>query len=62
MEKIDRDRFDAARSLTSGLKAKSRLRREGLKRVAASSSPVLRSAAMTTWREGVAAPENPYPL
>ena len=40
MEKIDRDPFDAARSLTGGLKAKSRARREGLKALAESSSPV----------------------
>jgi hypothetical protein len=40
MEKIDRDPFDAARSLTGGLKAKSRARREGLKVLAESSSPV----------------------
>jgi hypothetical protein len=39
MGKIDRNSFDAARSLTSGLKAKSRARRESLKRLAASSSP-----------------------
>jgi DNA modification methylase len=40
MEKIDRDPFDAARSLTGSLKTKSRRRREGLKLLAASSSPV----------------------
>jgi DNA modification methylase len=38
MEKIDHDPFDAARSLTGGLKTKSRRRREDLKRLAASSS------------------------
>jgi|HubBroStandDraft_4_1064222.scaffolds.fasta_scaffold235574_2 hypothetical protein len=40
MEKIDRDPFDAARSLTGSLKTKSRRRREDLKLLAASSSPV----------------------
>jgi hypothetical protein len=40
MGKIDRSFPEAARSLTGGLKAKSRRRREGLKLLAASSSPV----------------------
>jgi DNA modification methylase len=40
MGKIDRSFPEAARSLTGGLKVKSRARREGLKRLAASSSPV----------------------
>ena len=39
MGKIDRNSFEAARSLTGGLKAKSRQRRETLGRMAASSSP-----------------------
>jgi ParB-like chromosome segregation protein Spo0J len=39
MGKIDRNSFDAARSLTGGLKAKSRRRRESLKRLAASAAP-----------------------
>jgi DNA modification methylase len=39
MGKIDRDSLDAARSLTSGLKAKSRRRRESLGRLTASSPP-----------------------
>jgi len=40
MGKIDRSFPEAARSLTGGLKAKSRRRREGLKLLAPSSSPV----------------------
>jgi ParB-like nuclease domain len=40
MGKIDRSFSEAARSLTGGLKAKNRRRREGLKLLAASSSPV----------------------
>jgi DNA modification methylase len=39
MGKIDRNSFEAAQSLTGGLKAKSRRRRVGLGRLAASSSP-----------------------
>jgi DNA modification methylase len=39
MGKIDRDSLDAARSLTNGLKAKSRRRRESLGRLTASSPP-----------------------
>ena len=38
MGKIDRNSIEAARSLTGGLKAKSRRRRESLKRLAGSSS------------------------
>ena len=39
MGKIDRNSFEGARSLTGGLKAKSRRRRESLERLVASSSP-----------------------
>jgi hypothetical protein len=39
MGKIDRKSFDAAGSLTDGLKAKSRRRRASLGRLAATSSP-----------------------
>ena len=66
MGKIDRDSFDAARSVTGGLKAKSRRRRESLKRLAVSSAlaratrndllpPLDLVYVLLRWREAVAA-------